>query len=200
MNPAIKVSRRTDDTRPFPGPPAPPSVPPFDGPNARKGGYYSTKASPSPRSPGNDARLARPVRFATRRRQHEGQRSGKWNASRSERAPAHAEDDSEYISEDSYHDPPGRQRRSDSGSSYGPGSPASSAQKKAVGRNSAQLEGDSAARRKHLNEHFHKPEKSDLVRKMENAITPLRVGIFLGCFDLIGASGQLPALDFWSIC
>lgn len=193
MNGVVKAARRAEDFRPFEEPPPPPPFPSFESPG-RIDPRSSKGATSIPKHRIAEDLLARATHPPPKFRDQELQRRRKGGLRRRERSPSY-DDDSAYSSDNSYHSPRnGKSKSSDSGKkksggsdsreSSGPGS------KKSSGSGSNKTGGsggDPAARRKQLDQKFQN-EKPGIIKGLEEVITPLRVGILLGCFDLIGGS------------
>lgn len=200
MNGAVKAARHLEDFRPFDEPPPPPSFPPFDAPGSEIAGRSGKRPSPIPRRRLDDNIFARPVGPPPRLRGQELQARARRDVGRRHRSPTY-DDDSAYSTDDSYHSPRRpRGRSTHSTASRGPASTKGGGKKSPAGpiskksgpgnNKTAGPGGDPAARRKQLDQHFtnKEKEKPGLLKNLEEVVTPLRVGILLGCFDLIGGT------------
>lgn len=166
-----------EDFRPFDEPPGRPPFP-------QHGRANNTLSSKRPRpTPGarNMDDLARQFDSPPRYRRRELQRRGDQHVRR--RRDTSSDFDSASSSDESFRSARTSSRRSTlSKSSSEPSSMSRGPRKKTAGP-----AGDPSARRQQLDETLM-PPKSGIVQKLEGAITPLRVGILLGCFDLVGGS------------
>lgn len=184
MNGAVKAARHMEDFRPFAEPPKPPPYPPVDRPMVHPGGYISRRPENISRTTIDHGSSASSKGSLPRHRDQELQRRRAGHVRRRERSPEDDDDSASSDDDESQRAPRHSPRRDPRPNKNNKPEPSfGSTRKKTAGPGD-----DPSARRKQLDEHFKQPQKSDLVKTLEGAITPLRVGILLGCFDLVGGT------------